>query len=82
MKYYYRNSSREPARWETGFNNIKFVLAEALEAVAYMHSNGFVHRDLKGELFIVVCCIAFRIISETKTMISNFLHPIGFKFPI
>jgi len=48
MKYYYRNSLWEPARWETGFNNIKFILAETLKAVAYMHSNGFVHRDVKG----------------------------------
>jgi len=47
MKYDYRKSSREPARWETEFN-IKFILAESLEAVAYMHSNGFVHRDIKG----------------------------------
>ena len=49
MKYFYRNCVKEPTRWERGFNNIKFVLTETLEALAYIHSNGFVHRDVKGQ---------------------------------
>ena len=48
LKYFYRNCSKDLTRWEKGFNNIRFVLVEALEALAYLHNSGYVHRDVKG----------------------------------
>ena len=48
LKYFYQNYSKDPSKWEKGFNNIKFVIAGTLEALAYLHNSGNIHRDVKG----------------------------------
>ena len=36
-------------QWETVLLNIKHVLRSVLKALDYMHEQGLVHRDVKGE---------------------------------
>ena len=49
LKYLYRNClTTNPVKVDTALDNVKFILRETSKAVYYIHSSGFVHRDVKG----------------------------------
>ena len=53
LKYLYRNCSTNLPKFDRAFSNVKYILKETLKALAYIHSNGYVHRDVKG-IYIVI----------------------------
>ena len=50
LKHLYAHCSKDLGKFNKAYNNIKFILRNVLKALAYLHSNGYVHRDVKGEL--------------------------------
>ena len=55
LKHFYNHCSahKEPNKWDTAYRNVKFILKETLKAIAYLHNNGYVHRDIKGKNKII-----------------------------
>ncbi len=48
LKYFYRNNSKNRAVFERAFGNVKYTLKETLKTLVFIHSNGYVYRDVKG----------------------------------
>ena len=53
LKNVYSNTREDPAKWQSAFNNIKFILGKTLEALSYIHKNGYIHRDIKASNIMV-----------------------------
>ena len=53
LKHFYNHCSKDSEKWQTGFNNIKFILAKTLDALTYIHDNGYVHRDVKASNIMI-----------------------------
>ena len=53
LKHLYHQCSKNLFKFEMAYNSVKYILKETLNALAYLHFNSYVHRDVKGELILL-----------------------------
>jgi len=63
LKHFYNccSTHMELDKWDTAHKYVKFILKETLNALAYLHSNRYVHRDIKSTYiaYMTLCVLYY-----------------------